>query len=298
MAWPAVTVWDWDRFRKIVDDMLPEGRPDQPGYVFRGQSDVTWGLRPSLARLLEGWSVAQAIGAERAALQEFQAHAVLHLPPNILSRTTDPMGWWTIMQHYGAPTRLLDWTTSPYVAAYFAVAGGWGPRGSDGVVWYFFGHALEEKMKAAGWELRKGSFESTDEVIKYFYDTFWNPDMPSRISTVRRTDLEERMVAQQGIFTVGPNLLDDQAHVVEQALADEGQERFGRIIIPKILKKNILMKLRFMNISSNSLFPGIDGMGRSIDEFIRLFPSPPPPSPPFGTFTATASNCFPSPRRR
>ena len=284
MNWPGVTVANWTRFRQWMDAMLLRSRPDQVVYGFRGQSDVAWGLRPSLARLLERRPVAQAMEIEKAALAEFRAKALLHLPTNIAARTTDVMGWWTIMQHYRAPTRLLDWTFSPYVATYFAVAQGWG---TDGVVWYFAGKILDEEMEALGWKLKsEGWWDSNEQIAKYTDETFFREDPPSRLSFVNRRDREERMVAQQGAFTVSPNPLDDHAQVIGQALAGRGRPEFGRLIIPKQQKPAFLQHLRFMNISANSLFPGIEGLGLSVDELVRLFPPPPPPPPsssPFAT---------------
>jgi len=289
MSWPRVTVSNWVRFREITEDMLPRSRPDRPTYNFRGQSDVAWGLRPSLARLLDGQPVAQAIETEKAALGEFQAQATLHLPTNIASRTTDTIGWWTLMQHYRAPTRLLDWTFSPYVAAYFAVAQGWGDRGSDGVIWYFSGKNVQDEMEAMGWKLRSEDFSDYSEMYEYFDNHFFQPNPPSRLSIISRRHREERMVAQQGAFTVSPNPLDDHAQVIEQALAGQDSTQFGRLVIPKRRKPDFLHHLRYMNISANSLFPGIDGIGQSVEEMIRLFPPLPPPPPPLGTFVAATS---------
>jgi len=44
-----------------------------------------------------------------------------YIPENLIPDDEDLVGWWQLMQHYRAPTRLLDWTRSPYVATYFAV---------------------------------------------------------------------------------------------------------------------------------------------------------------------------------
>jgi hypothetical protein len=97
------------------------------------------------------------------------------------------------------------------------------------------------------------------------------------------------MVAQQGAFTISPNRLDDHARVIEQALAGRDSTQFGRLVIPRRRKPDFLHHLRYMNISANALFPGIDGIGQSVEEMIRLFPPLPPPPPPFGTFVAATS---------
>lgn len=93
------------------------------------------------------------------------------------------------------------------------------------------------------------------------------------------------MIAQQGGFTLGPNPLDDHAQVIERVLAAKGPTHFGRIIIPREQKPGFLRHLRFLNISANALFPGIDGIGQSVEELVRLYL----PSPPAGTYAVTTA---------
>jgi hypothetical protein len=96
-------------------------------YWFRGHSNAGWHLAPSALRY-------KRLGRREAALGLFdrfreRAHAKLdHPPPD-----TDVLQWLGIAQHYGLPTRLLDWTTKPSVALYFAVE----CQRTDGAVYVF-----------------------------------------------------------------------------------------------------------------------------------------------------------------
>src|SRR5947199_119509 len=93
-----------------------------PGsWIFRGQRDSTWHLQPSLERTIGrfGLGLAQGSRLEGGLLRRFQRHAQHYLPEVPDDRNF--MEWLALMQHYGAPTRLLDWTHSFFVAAFFAL---------------------------------------------------------------------------------------------------------------------------------------------------------------------------------
>jgi hypothetical protein len=77
------------------------------GWVFRGQGNECWPLCSSLERL----EATDKPEAEIAVLSEFQRKAITHLQPHLVPE--DVFGWLALMQHYGAPTRLQDWTRSP-----------------------------------------------------------------------------------------------------------------------------------------------------------------------------------------
>src|SRR4051794_14108420 len=77
---------------------------------FRGHADSTWKLLPSLARL------PNKIEAELALIKRFKqnAYSIGDVPPE-----SEDWRWLFLMQHHGAPTRLLDWSENPLVALYF-----------------------------------------------------------------------------------------------------------------------------------------------------------------------------------
>lgn len=88
------------------------------GYVWRGQRDTTWDLVSSLERSFTASKVddSERDNREQRALSYFRAHTAGYL--NWAPPENDIVSWLVTMQHYGCPTRLLDWTESPFVAVY------------------------------------------------------------------------------------------------------------------------------------------------------------------------------------
>lgn len=105
--------------------------PEFSHWIFRGQENYDWPLLSSLARATRNRTSGLAWDWENAAIGYFKSQASAHLAR--LPDEHDLLGWLSLMQHYRAPTRLLDWTQSPFVAAYFAFAKQ--KEGTDAVIW-------------------------------------------------------------------------------------------------------------------------------------------------------------------
>jgi hypothetical protein len=223
--------------------------------LFRGQPEGKLPLVSSLARNLGRLSPRQALDAERAALDEFIARAhFLGAPSTILNADRVPAltDYWAQMQHYGAPTRLIDWTASPYVAAYFAAVDA---EDQDGAIF-----VVEPDPVHADFMRHFGTGpEATDRMLT-------DPDAPSAVFFFRPRLLTERLILQQGHFSLNLNVLADHEQPLLRA---RGERECQKWILPKKVKSAFLHQLRVMNVAANTLFPGLDGVGRSIAEFIR-----------------------------
>ena len=124
-SFPIFRLESWEAFLKLVI------HPPYSNWAFRGERDERWPLYSSLSRYLQNFGVARAAWPEQEGriLRVFKrkAHQFLERPPD----WDDDFQWLALMQHHGAPTRLIDFTWSPYVAAFFALE----RTLADGVVW-------------------------------------------------------------------------------------------------------------------------------------------------------------------
>lgn len=254
-------IQDWEDFVQTVS-RFEQGSAFTGRWAFRGHADATWALRTSLMRALEGHDLtaAQALEIERSAVLEFQKQAHLYVPPR-MAFTDDAAGTWTVMQHYGAPTRLLDWTRSPYVALYFAVT----HLEGDGAVWLLDAHALQAAVHR-GHPTVLARVERAETRAQVLLD----PDAPA---VVYLTDLHlqtDRMAAQQLLFTLSPRILADHGELIAHTLGPAAERAWQKLIVPEALKREFVRRLRTMNITARTLFPGLDGVGRAIGELVRL----------------------------
>src|ERR1035437_9848006 len=115
----------WDDFLKIIT-----GSP-YSNWAFRGHRKEDWPLASALSRYFRNFHIDRRAWPQQEGriLRIFKrkAHQFLEKPPDL----DDDFQWLALMQHHGAPTRLLDFTWSPYVAAFFALE----RTLADGVVW-------------------------------------------------------------------------------------------------------------------------------------------------------------------
>lgn len=178
-----VEVNSLDCFVKELESTSPAS-PSNEGthYWFRGQSNSSWQLRPSLYRITQNLNLSdqQAIELETAALAEFRSKAHLFVDSSLLDKVTTLPCWWALMQHHGAPTRLLDWSTSPYVAAYFAAQQD--GSGEPGAVWGFCSGLLKRKFQRKYGALPTFSgADEESEIVERLHESLRNPQVESSL---------------------------------------------------------------------------------------------------------------------
>jgi hypothetical protein len=248
MSWEPELANSFEQFIEILKSLMPSTSMDDRSYWFRGQSDATWHLESSFMRSLGESSASrqQAIGLETAALKEFRSKAHFYVSQQLLDKVKTTPCWWALMQHHGAPTRLLDWTISPYVAAYFASHHDGAKK--DGAVWCFCSNELQRSFeKGHG---KPPSFES-DQAPSWYEAKLEELCEEEIVLPLEFTYASsERMAAQQGRFTMCFKIRQRHDCVIEQV----GASYVRKIVIPYERKPEFLLRLREMNITGSALF--------------------------------------------
>jgi hypothetical protein len=119
-----VTVESWEELKHYSECRSRNASDEQKWsrWIFKGHKCTSWHLSTTLERTLRdrfNIDLSEAWKWERRLSREFmrKAQGLISNPP----RATDYMEWLALMQHYGAPTRLLDWTYSFWAAVLFAI---------------------------------------------------------------------------------------------------------------------------------------------------------------------------------
>jgi hypothetical protein len=204
--------------------------------IYRGQT-YNWPLLPSLfrnnelARRLKGFQ-----NLERRVLNAFKARA----HPFLASASLSEFDWMVLAQHHGCPTRLLDWTTNPLVALFFATES---DDDNDAVIW----SSLNFRWYAQ--DLPDTHLQNQDRTFVYF-----------------AKHINPRISAQAGSFTVHP-FSNQKGKENPIPMEDEKNKRNTKLtnaIIPADCKRLIRRQLDRLNVNRASLFPGLDGISDHI----------------------------------
>lgn len=236
-------------------------------FLYRGQSQVHNNLRPTLARSVQGGAYDAAVLLERRLLESFRKHYVeLGALPNDMPSGSDLAGKsdidvLSLMQHYEVPSRLLDWTESVWVAAYFACAS---HADQDAELWFVSEVILDPTPDDMPNSQVKELVSSS--IGRRPADSHPKWGMP--YLAVMEPMSNARLRAQKGRLTASDNAAVDHAGLLWRlATMKTGRnhpgEFFGRHVIRATRKRDIL---RFLaeekQISTKSLFPDIVGLGR------------------------------------
>jgi hypothetical protein len=237
-------------FRDTWDGRI--GRFRSP-FVYRGVRSRDYTLSTSLQRLGGPY-----YELEHHLLRNFRKYAHDTAIPDKAS----VWDWLAVAQHHGLPTRLLDWTYSPYVALHFATDD-LDAYEQDGVIWALNYVKAAEYMPARLREALRaeGSNVFTPDLLQPVCSNLreladMQPEQPFLLF-LEPPSLDARIVHQYALFALLSTAQADLDTWLEQH-----PELFFRIIIPARLKWETRDKLDQANITERVLFPGLGGLSR------------------------------------
>jgi len=241
-----------DLVNKLYLDSWDEGlKRHRSSYVFRGVASADYDLKTSFQRLKPADP-----RLERAILRNFRKYA---------SRDTNPgdsvWNWLSVAQHHGLPTRLLDWTISPFVALHFATEET-DKYDQDAAVWCMDARVVRSHLPSALLQTLRDEYAWSFDVhilsrVAGDLDTFDHLAPQPFPLLFEPPSIDDRIVNQSGLFSV----MSSSTASLHEWLA-RYPESFQRLIIPARLKWEVRDKLDMMNLNERVIYPGLDGLSR------------------------------------
>ncbi len=272
--------------------------PDKWRWAFRGVRKSNYRLKSRLDRIIEDrskfgsahdYSRINKQVAEEYLLSQFKRAAHHFIEGSMVPKDNDILEWLALMQHYGTPTRLLDFTRSPYVACFFALEE-LAKNTPD----------VTEKEEAAEKETKKRKVPVIEDCSIWAVDTLWlieksfpriaenllgytaNSLLDSKFMAKKFDTLlvkyrkplvlpvvpprsNPRLLVQQGLFLCSSLVEGDfQDNLKSYQGNKDMYKHVYKIIIEGRIRTEVLSELRLMNISRASLFPGLEGYAASL----------------------------------
>jgi hypothetical protein len=286
------SICSWDEFLKWSKCILEEKDADKKRWIFRGQSKTSYSLETSLEREANRSGIdlceLKYDLLEKRLINEFRrrAHHYISRVPD----RHDLVEWLALMQHYGAPTRLLDWSYSPFIALHFAVAGAQFEVNSSGqkaqascALW-----AMESVRYTSKYTLRELGYSNVtkhyarkagrkrqhhpeptkflqDAIVRYVFD---KPTLG--VFVVNPFMLSERSSIQQGVHLMPGDITKSFEENLLASPRRRDNLQVLEIVLTKDIRNEFLKHLHRMNIDHASLFPGLQGYAKSMAERITF----------------------------
>lgn len=235
-------------------ERLEEIQKDQVQSIwYRGQGSRDWSLTPYYLRL-------DGKQSESTLLKRFKQSAAMLIETS----PKESFDWLFLMQHYGVPTRLLDWSESPLVALYFAVENLEKYGDEDGALWLLYPSELNKHARINNKE-EEGFIPSFDdeELESYSVESLKSNSRIQLfpVATIA-TRNNARIQAQLGVFTI-----HHHENIPIEEVGDKSHTL--KIVIPASAKEKIKSQLALLGYTKFQLFPELSSIGDIIKEGIK-----------------------------
>lgn len=255
----------WKDVQELV--MRRFGDPGQR-WLFRGHQDASWDLASSLERVAHGrfgHPFDRHAYIEWRLRRRFERN--LHRFATRVPRRGDDVEWWALMQHHGAPTRLLDWTYSFYIALFFAVERA--QQRQTSAVWaidqqWLMGRLHVSKHPAVREALSFDRSLKTPAAVGILVEA-----QPDVVAPLVPYFINERVAVQQGVFLAPMNL---GRPFMENLRAMAPAAALRRHVVKIVVRgePKMLAWLNRLNVNRLSLFPGIDGFASDLATMVAF----------------------------
>lgn len=237
----------WSQFVEHTDAL--------EGWAFRGHVSADWPLVPSLTRRLQQFSPDPRLWPlrEARAMRIFKRKAHIYLDDR--TALHDELRCLALMQHHGAATRLLDFTKSPFVAAFFALES----ADDDVAVFALNTPALWHAAPAFDPSLTRAQI---DPRVPGNFDRYFAANRLPLIWFGEPSEMDSRLVAQSGLFVI-PGVLDKSLDDILDHYGGSDQ-LVTKFILEPAMRNEAMRALYRMNVTYATLFPDLDGLARSV----------------------------------
>jgi len=281
---------EWRPLAAIIDAAQRWPWADSRSLWFRGARSACHAggeLVPKVHRKYNERGVQRDYGlvGERALVAWFRLSAVSRYPSP--PKAEDHAAWLCLMQHFGLPTRLLDWTTSLLAAAYFAVRdrfteddkAKW--NRNDGVIWVLDPYVLNSEMrKTTGmgtcskpvlWQFTQESVSRKGGSLYRLVEAVFDALVPSKglgALAVVPAETNSRMLMQGSAFTIHGDAIPLEHHARNQA-EKHGDDYLARIPIPACKKDLLAQDLTTLKLTEAHFFPDLDHLSGDAARYVR-----------------------------
>ncbi|MFN0183289.1 MAG: FRG domain-containing protein [Aquabacterium sp.] len=227
----------------------------QPGWAFRGEVAAQWPLVSSLTRRLSTYCPDATLWPlrEQRAMRIFRRKVHIYLGGG--AAPLDDLRCLALMQHHGAPTRLLDFTKSPYVAAFFALEEATG----DSAVYALNTPALWGAVPRFDPALTR---DAVDPRVTGGFERHYLANDKPIVWFGEPAEMDRRLVAQSGLFVLPGQLARPLGDILQGY--DTRDPLLVKYVLPLAMRDQAMQALYRMNITHATLFPDLEGLARSI----------------------------------
>jgi hypothetical protein len=264
----AVSCNSWKKLSTEFEQIsyAKDGLGEENHWIYRGHGNRDWWLKPSVELFQESLTAPRLPYSIRQLEQQFffdfkssAAQFLANLP-----ESHEMLEWLAVMQHYGTPTRLLDWTYSPAFAAYFALRSKPDPHNPcDGTAACVWALNLGRLRRLLIKKLRKKDWAST---YKVGLGNVVRDAGPALVMPFLPQNRYSRMSAQQGLFLVKTLSRVGFMSTLDGMCSLDDSDFLKSFVIPHDQRIRMLGHLLEQNIHEVGIFPGADGLGR----FVRI----------------------------